>query len=121
MKTDHIDTRGFITILILALLWGINYSAIKVTNTGFSPIFTSFARSVLASALGIGYCLAIRQKLLHRGPLLVHGVVVGVLFGLEFACLYLGLLFTARRGPSSSFICHLSRWLQAHTSFWGNG
>jgi len=94
MKTDHIDTRGFITILILALLWGINYSAIKVTNTGFSPIFTSFARSVLASALGIGYCLAIRQKLLHRGPLLVHGVVVGVLFGLEFACLYLGLLFT---------------------------
>jgi len=35
MKTDHIDTRGFITILILALLWGINYSAIKVTNTGF--------------------------------------------------------------------------------------
>jgi len=94
MKTDHIDTRGFITILILALLWGINYSAIKITNTGFSPVFTSFARSVLASALGIGYCLAIRQKLLHRGTLLGHGVVVGVLFGLEFACLYLGLLFT---------------------------
>jgi drug/metabolite transporter (DMT)-like permease len=95
MKTDHIDTRGFITILILALLWGINYSAIKITNTGFSPIFTSFARSIVASALGIGYCLAIRQRLFHRGTLLAHGVVVGVLFGLEFACLYLGLLFTA--------------------------
>lgn len=94
MKTDHIDTRGFVVILILALLWGFNYSAIKVTNTGFSPIFTSFLRSVIASALGIAYCLAIRQRLYHRGTLLVHGIVVGVLFGLEFACLYLGMLFT---------------------------
>lgn len=94
MKTDHIDTRGFITVLILALLWGINYSAIKISNTGFSPIYTSFLRSVIASGLGIVYCLAIRQRLFHRGTMLVHGIVVGVLFGLEFACLYLGLLFT---------------------------
>jgi len=94
MKTDHIDTRGFTTILILALLWGINYSAIKITNTGFSPIYTSFLRSVIASALGVAYCLVIRQQLYHRGTLLVHGIVVGVLFGLEFACLYLGMLFT---------------------------
>ncbi len=98
MKTDHIDTRGFITILILALLWGINYSAIKITNTGFSPVFTSFARSVLASALGIGYCLAIRQRLLHRGTLLAHGVVVGSSSETEFACLYTGLLFTNSAG-----------------------
>lgn len=94
MKTDHIDTRGFIAILVLAVLWGINYSAIKITNTGFSPIFTSFLRSVIASALGVAYCLAIRQKLYHHGTLLIHGIVVGILFGLEFACLYLGMLFT---------------------------
>lgn len=94
MKTDHIDARGFITILVLASLWGINYSAIKITNTGLSPIFTSFLRSLIASALGVAYCLAIKQALFHRGKLLVHGIVVGVLFGLEFACLYLGMLFT---------------------------
>ncbi len=94
MKTDHIDTRGFITILILAALWGINYSAIKITNTGLSPVFTSFLRSLIASALGVAYCLAIKQSLFHRGALLVHGIVVGVLFGLEFTCLYLGMLFT---------------------------
>lgn len=94
MKTDHIDTRGFVTILVLAALWGINYSAIKITNTGLSPIFTSFLRSLIASALGVAYCLSIRQTLYHRGVLLVHGIVTGVLFGLEFACLYLGMLFT---------------------------
>ncbi len=94
MKTDHIDIKGFIAILVITLLWGSNYSAIKITNAGFSPIFTSFVRSIIASLLGIGYCLVIRQSLYHRGMLLVHGLVVGILFGLEFAFLYLGMLFT---------------------------
>ncbi len=94
MKTDHIDTRGFLAILIITILWGLNYSAIKITNAGFSPIFTSFLRSVIASVLGIGYCLVIRQNLYHRGILLFHGLIVGILFGLEFALLYLGMFFT---------------------------
>ncbi|MEN6617551.1 MAG: DMT family transporter, partial [Syntrophorhabdus sp.] len=94
MKTEHIDTRGFLAILVITLLWGLNYSAIKITNSGFAPIFTSFVRSVIASAFGIAYCLYIRQKLLHRGILLFHGIMVGLLFGLEFTFLYLGMLFT---------------------------
>ncbi|MHB8109682.1 MAG: DMT family transporter [Syntrophorhabdaceae bacterium] len=94
MKSDHIDTRGFFLILFITLLWGLNYSAIKITNTGFSPIFTSFLRSAIASVLGIIYCLFIRQKLYHSGILFFHGAVVGILFGLEFAFLYLGMLFT---------------------------
>ncbi|MCK9228967.1 MAG: DMT family transporter [Syntrophorhabdaceae bacterium] len=94
MKTDHVDMKGFVGILIITLLWGSNYPAIKITNAGFSPIFTSFLRSVIASVLGIGYCLAIRQNLFHRGSLLFHGLAVGILFGLEFAFLYLGMFFT---------------------------
>ncbi len=94
MKAEHIDIKGFTTILIITVLWGSNYSAIKITNAGFSPIFTSFLRSVIAAALGVGYCLIIRQNLYHRGILLLHGLVVGILFGLEFAFLYLGMLFT---------------------------
>ncbi|MBP1748911.1 MAG: DMT(drug/metabolite transporter) superfamily permease [Deltaproteobacteria bacterium] len=94
MKTDHMDIKGFAAILIITILWGSNYSAIKITNAEFSPIFTSFLRSVIASILGIAYCLVIRQNLYHRGILLFHGLVVGILFGLEFALLYLGMLFT---------------------------
>lgn len=94
MKTDRIDIGGFAAILIITILWGSNYSAIKITNEGFSPIFTSFLRSLIASALGIGYCLVIRQNLYHRGILLFHGLVVGILFGVEFALLYLGMFFT---------------------------
>lgn len=93
MTKDHIDARGFAAILILTILWGLNYAAIKLSNTGLSPIFTAFLRSIIASACGIIYCLIIKQKLFHRGILLFHGVVIGLLFGLEFVCLYLGMLY----------------------------
>jgi drug/metabolite transporter (DMT)-like permease len=94
MTKERIDLTGFITILTLTILWGVNYSAIKVSNAGLSPVFTTFLRSVIAAGLGIVYCLAIRQPIFHRGPLLWHGVVVGMLFGAEFVCIYLGLLHT---------------------------
>ncbi len=94
MTKDHIDMKGFLVILVLTILWGLNYSAIKLSNTGLSPVFTTFLRSVIASSCGILYCIIIKQKLFHRGILLFHGVMVGVLFGLEFVLLYLGVLYT---------------------------
>ncbi len=94
MKKDHIDTEGFLIILGITLLWGLNYSAIKISNTGLSPVFTSFLRSCIAAFLGILYCIIIKEKLFHRGILLFHGIMVGVLFGLEFICFYLALLYT---------------------------
>ncbi|MCS7280067.1 MAG: DMT family transporter [Desulfobacterota bacterium] len=93
-KKDQIDVKGFFIMLILTLLWGLNYSAIKISNTGFSPIFNSFLRSSIASIFGIGYCLKIRQPLFHKDRRLLHGFVVGCLFGLEFVFIYLGLLYT---------------------------
>ncbi len=94
MTKENIDTKGFLLILVLTLLWGFNYSAIKFSNTGLSPVFTSFLRSAIASVCGIAYCLAIKQKLFHKGILLFHGAMIGLFFGLEFVCLYFGLLFT---------------------------
>ena len=94
MSKDHVDLPGFVAILALTLLWGLNYPAIKFSNAGLSPIFTTCLRSAIASGCGIFYCLVIRQPLFQRGMLLVHGIVVGLLFGLEFVCLYLGVLYT---------------------------
>lgn len=94
MTKDNIDTKGILVILVLTLLWGFNYTTIKFSNTGLSPVFTSFLRSVIASFCGILYCMMIKQKLFHRGILLFHGIMVGTLFGLEFVCLYFALLYT---------------------------
>ncbi|OPY65095.1 MAG: putative amino-acid metabolite efflux pump [Syntrophorhabdaceae bacterium PtaU1.Bin034] len=94
MTKDRIDLAGFTIILVLTLLWGVNYFAIKVTTDSLSPVFTSLLRSIIASVLGIGYCLAVKQPLFHRDIRLFHGLMVGLLFGAEFVCLYLGMLYT---------------------------
>jgi drug/metabolite transporter (DMT)-like permease len=94
MGKDRIDLPGFAAILVLTILWGINYLAIKVSNTELSPVFTAFSRSVIASACGIIYCVAVGQPVFHRDIRLLHGLVVGLLFGVEFICIYLGMLYT---------------------------
>ena len=86
--------RGAGIIVLLALLWGLNYPAIKISNESFSPVFAAFVRSSAASLLGLLYCRFIGQRFFHRGPVLWHGAVVGFLFGAEFLFLYLGLRYT---------------------------
>jgi drug/metabolite transporter (DMT)-like permease len=91
---DYLDFRAVAAIVILTLLWGLNYTAIKVSNQGISPIFASTVRSLVASICGVVYCLRNEEKLFHKDIMLFHGFMVGLLFGLEFACIYFGLLYT---------------------------
>jgi drug/metabolite transporter (DMT)-like permease len=91
---DHLDLKGFLILVLLTLLWGCNYPAVKISNLGFSPIFNAFLRSSIASMLGILYCLSIKEPLFHKDRRLFHGFVVGMLFGLEFVCIYLGMFYT---------------------------
>ncbi len=91
---DYLDLKAVVTLVIVTLLWGFNYSVIKYSNQGVSPIFASTLRSIIASICGLFYCLRKGEKLFHTGAMLFHGVVVGLLFGAEFACIYFGLLYT---------------------------
>jgi drug/metabolite transporter (DMT)-like permease len=91
---DYLDLKAFLTILSLTLLWGLNYPAVKVSNQGISPVFASALRSVVASLCGAVYCLKKGEKLFHTDARLFHGFVAGLLFGLEFACIYFGMLYT---------------------------
>ncbi len=94
MTKEHLDMRGFLIMVILTLLWGINYPAVKISNAGFSPIFNSFLRSSIASLLGIAYCIRIKEPFFHKDIRLFHGFMVGLFFGLEFVCIYLGMYYT---------------------------
>jgi drug/metabolite transporter (DMT)-like permease len=91
---DYLDLKAIVSILILTLLWGFNFSTIKYVNQGISPVFASTLRSVIASVCGVIYCVRKKEKLFHTDIRLFHGFIVGLLFGLEFACLYLGMLYT---------------------------
>ena len=91
---EFLDLKAIITITIITALWGFNYTAIKITNEGIAPVFASTLRSLIASICGVIYCLHQRQKLFHTDMMLFHGFMVGLLFGLEFACMYFGMLYT---------------------------
>jgi drug/metabolite transporter (DMT)-like permease len=91
---DYLDLKAVVILIVLTLFWGFNHPAIKISNQGISPIFASTLRSVIASICGLIYCLRKEEKVFHEGVMLFHGVMVGLLFGAEFACIYFGLLYT---------------------------
>ena len=91
---DYLDLKAVVTLIILTLFWGFNHPAIKISNQGVSPIFASTLRSIIASICGLIYCLRKEEKVFHKDVMLFHGVMVGLLFGAEFACIYFGLLYT---------------------------
>src|SRR4030043_277304 len=91
---DYLDIKAAVILIVVTLLWGFNYPAIKYSNQGVSPIFASTLRSIVASICGLIYCLRKGEKVFHKDVMLFHGVIVGLLFGVEFACIYFGLLYT---------------------------
>ena len=91
---DYLDLKAVLILLTLTLLWGFNYTAIKYSNQGISPVFAAAIRSVIASICGVIYCIWKKEKLFHTDIMLFHGFMVGLLFGLEFVCIYLGMLYT---------------------------
>ena len=91
---DYLDLKAIVTILILTLIWGFNFPTIKYVNQGIAPVFASTVRSVIASVCGLIYCIQKKEKLFHTDIRLFHGFMVGLLFGLEFACIYFGMLYT---------------------------
>jgi drug/metabolite transporter (DMT)-like permease len=91
---EYLDLRAMVSLIILTLLWGFNYAAIKYSNQGVSPVFAATLRSIIASICGVIYCVKKGERLFHTDISLFHGFMVGLLFGLEFACIYFGMLYT---------------------------
>lgn len=91
---EYLDLKAILFLIILTLLWGFNYAAIKYSNQGVSPVFASTLRSIIASVCGVLYCVRKGERLFHKDIMLFHGFMVGLLFGLEFACIYFGMLYT---------------------------
>ena len=91
---QFLDLKGILTMIIVTLIWAFNYTAVKYSNEGISPVFASALRSIIAAICGVIYCMRRGEKLFHTDIMLFHGFIVGLLFGLEFACIYFGLLYT---------------------------
>ncbi|MEI5679653.1 MULTISPECIES: DMT family transporter [unclassified Mesorhizobium] len=75
----------------LTFSWGLNGVAAKISYAGYDPVFLSIARAIIGGALVLAWCRWRGIALFRKDGTLVSGVAVGVLFGLEFLFLYIGL------------------------------
>jgi drug/metabolite transporter (DMT)-like permease len=90
----HLDPLAMAILLACCAAWGVNQVAIKVGNTGISPVLGAGLRSVVATALLLAWCRLRGVPLFRRDGSLGHGLLIGLLFSGEFVFLYWGLVFT---------------------------
>ncbi len=88
------DAVAVATVVGLCLLWGLSQVSIRAANSGVGPIFQAAVRSIIASTLVVAWARFRGLPLVHRDRTLLHGLAIGLLFGTEFAFVYLGLNFT---------------------------
>lgn len=91
-EREALDLKAVVLLVVLCMLWGFNGVAIKVSNLGLAPVFNAGIRSVIA-ALGLGIWMKVNGMRLFPGRV-TDGLVVGLLFGTEFALLFSSLLYT---------------------------
>ena len=99
VRHQQLDLLAMVLLTVLCASWGLAQVAIKVANTGISPVLQSGLRSAGGAVLVLGWCWARGIPLFARDGTLAAGIIAGVLFAGEFAAIYTGLLFTsAARG-----------------------
>ncbi len=89
-----IPLTGVLLLIMVSIIWGGNMVSIKISNQGIPPILAAAARSLLASLALWAYARAKGEDVLLRGPDVKHGIVIGILFGLDFLFLYWGPAYT---------------------------
>jgi drug/metabolite transporter (DMT)-like permease len=91
---DRLDARAVLILVGCCACWGINQSAIKIANAGISPVMQAGLRSLLAGVLVWIWAEARGVRLFDRDRTLWWGLICGLMFGLEFLILYLGIANT---------------------------
>lgn len=96
MTREHqtLDLTAMAMLVVLCASWGLQQVAIKVANSGVSPLFQSGIRSTGATILIWIWITARREPLLERDGTLWWGIAAGLLFAAEFILIYWGLEFT---------------------------
>lgn len=99
LRRDRLDAYAVSVMIGLTFTWGVNQVLIKVANAGFNPLAVATARALLAAAAVWAWCRWRRVPLDLADGTLGPGVLAGLLFGLEFIAIYVGLDYTsAARG-----------------------
>jgi drug/metabolite transporter (DMT)-like permease len=92
--TRPLDAMAAGAMVLLCLSWGINQVAIKFAIHDIPPLIQGAVRSTGALLIVVIWCRLRGLPLFARDGTLLPGLAAGLLFGLEFICIYQGLAFT---------------------------
>lgn len=81
-------------MVLLCAIWGLQQVIIKVTTPLMGAVLQAGLRSAIAALLVLGFALWRRTPLWQRDGTLWPGIGAGLLFGVEFYCIFVGLEHT---------------------------
>ncbi|WP_290703221.1 DMT family transporter [Amphritea sp.] len=88
------DSRAIVLLVGLCMLFGFNQVVVKFGLEGVSPLMQAGLRSVGASLLLVLWMLCRGEKILYRDGAFWWGVLLGILFAIEFLFIYIALNLT---------------------------
>ncbi len=94
-RKDHIDAFGAVTLICFAVALGFNQVVVKIANDGLQPVFAAAVRSALALPILLVWIRLRGQSLAVERAARPWCVLMGVVFAVEFVCLFLALDLTS--------------------------
>jgi drug/metabolite transporter (DMT)-like permease len=116
-RKEHLDTLAVSLLLGCCLFWGLQQVLIKATIAEIAPMFQASLRLIGATFLLWLWCLWRGVRLFGRDGTLAAGLLAGMLFGAEFACIYLGLQYTTA-SRLTVFLYTSPFWVAVLVPFW---
>ncbi|MGI3185770.1 DMT family transporter [Nioella aestuarii] len=93
-RKTSLDMFGMLSLTGFAMLLGINQVAIKLGNTGLQPVFMAGIRSLGALLVLLVWMRLRGVEFRIRPGTVPSGVLMGLLFSIEFSCLFFALDWT---------------------------
>ncbi len=94
-RRTHLDPLAMGLLLLCCLFWGMQQVLVKVTLAEIPPVLQVAIRFACATALLWLWCRVRGTPLMTPDGSLWPGLLAGILFCGEFACIYLGLAHTS--------------------------
>ena len=93
-RKDHLDGLAVLILLSCCSIWGVAQVAAKLTLTELPPLLQSGLRSAGAAVLLLLWSQWRGLRVFDADGTGRAGVLAGVMFAAEFACIFVGLQFT---------------------------
>ena len=98
IRKNHLDTLAVSSLLLCCLFWGFQQVLVKATVAEVAPVYQAFLRFLLGTLCLLAWCRwrGIDLSGAAEPPgVRWAGLLAGLLFAGEFACLFIGLQYTS--------------------------